>query len=294
MREAAAMQASRIGPVARSVLDGGGEVEVLAVYERSAYLLLDSGIVCVGIPAIGNGPLNVLVPPRAGHADTTPFGLHPGMKGGCDGGRIVLDAEVVIGLAAAMPWTPPPWPTPGDMAAGIAALTAASAAHIPADGLAALIFAPGSPATRTRTAMAAAASFEELRRAVPTAIAAGRWTGHDLRAATLLVGLGPGLTPSGDDLIGGLMLALSARGETSLRDALWDAIAPELDDLTVPISAMHLAAAADGMGADAMHALIAAVVTGDAADVAARLPAAAALGATSGMDAIAGVVTGLA
>jgi Protein of unknown function (DUF2877) len=98
------------------------------------------------------------------------------------------------------------------------------------------------------------------------------------------------LTPSGDDLLGGMMLALSALGRNEMRDALWATIGAELDDLTVPISAMHLSAAADGLGAEAMHRMIAAVVAGDAGAIARLLPTMAAIGATSGFDALAGAL----
>lgn len=91
-----------------------------------------------------------------------------------------------------------------------------------------------------------------------------------------------------------MMLALSALGRDGLRDALWQSIGTELDDLTVPISAMHLAAAADGLGAAAMHEMIAAVVAGDTARIATLTPAINAFGATSGWDAMAGVALALA
>ena len=86
------------------------------------------------------------------------------------------------------------------------------------------------------------------------------------------------------------MLALSALGQSDLRDALWQTIGAELDDLTVPISAMHLSAAADGLGTEAMHRMIGAVVAGDVAEIAALLPGMSDIGATSGWDALAGAV----
>lgn len=297
MRKAVALEALTIGCVAAQVLEGGGRTEVLAVYERSAYLLTEHGIVAVGMPEIGNGPLNVIVPRREGIADTTPLGLLAGMKGVAGGGRIAIGSDVVIGLTSAEIWQPAPWPdAPGAdkdaLARGLDVLQRGATALLPVDGVAALVFAPQSKAAKTRSAVAAAPLVAALGSSVAKARATGRWSDEAIRAATLLVGLGPGLTPSGDDLLGGLMLALSASGGVALRDALWDAIAPELDDLTVPISAMHLSAAANGFGADAMHHLIDAVLRGDAAAIAMRLPVVAALGATSGMDAVAGLCLG--
>jgi Protein of unknown function (DUF2877) len=161
---------------------------------------------------------------------------------------------------------------------------------VPDDGLAALVLAPGHKAARTLTAEAAAGLLADLTRELPANLKRGAWSDNALRAATLLVGLGPGLTPSGDDLLGGMMLALSAIGRNEMRDALWLTVGAELDDLTVPISAMHLSAAADGLGAQAMHEMIGAVASGDVAQIAALLPTMNAIGATSGWDALAGVM----
>jgi Protein of unknown function (DUF2877) len=105
-------------------------------------------------------------------------------------------------------------------------------------------------------------------------------------AATLLLGLGPGLTPSGDDVLGGVMLALTAIDQTGLRDQLWDALRPELEMLTNEISAMHLAVAADGLGGEVCHAALNALLTGVLPD----LEAIHAIGHTSGWDTLAGMV----
>ena len=164
---------------------------------------------------------------------------------------------------------------------------------MPTDGIAASVFDPGSQAARTPTALAAGPQIAALRAALPAAIADGTWSEEAQRAAILLLGLGPGLTPSGDDFLGGVMLALTARGKSELRDALWETIAPELDDLTVPVSAMQLSAAADGMGAEIVHDLIAAMMSSDEHAIPAALDSVLALGATSGADTVAGIVVGL-
>jgi hypothetical protein len=102
-----------------------------------------------------------------------------------------------------------------------------------------------------------------------------------------LVGLGPGLTPSGDDLIGGALIALAALGRFECRDVLWRHCIGLLDR-TNEISAAHLRAAALGYGAAALHTAIHATMSGQVTSLRSALFALAAIGHTSGRDAFAG------
>lgn len=291
MRKLAELRSVSIGPVAAEILRNATQLDVIAVFERSFYLMAPNGIVCVALDALGPGPINILITPHAGPQPWT-GGLPAETKAVTSAGRLTVGSAFTVDLATAKPWVPPTWPAVFDeaIAHGVADVMRLVPTFIPSDGLAALVFAPDHKAARTATAEAATGLIDVLKRALPRDLARGKWGADTLRAATLLVGLGPGLTPSGDDLLGGMMLALSTLGRDEMRDALWQAIGAELDDLTVPISAMHLSAAADGLGAQAMHEMIGAVVTGDAARILALLPSLNAIGATSGWDALAGVI----
>ena len=294
MRQITPLAAELIGPIAAEILQAAGDAEVVALFERSAYVMCASGLVCIGEPSIGAGPFNVIIPKRV-PSEATPFGLHIGMKGVAGAGQLTLGGDLVLATDRAIEWMPPPFATTtaAQTAKGLDTLQRHMTSRVPADGVAAVLFAPSSKPAKTPTAMAATGLITTLATSTAAAFASGAWSEDALRAAILLVGLGPGLTPSGDDLLGGFMLALTARGHQSLRDALWRAISTELDDLTVPVSAMHLSAAADGMAAEAVHLLINAVLTGDAGAIPARLNAVLAIGATSGADAVAGIVMGL-
>ena len=105
-----------------------------------------------------------------------------------------------------------------------------------------------------------------------------------------LIGLGPGLTPSGDDLIGGAMIALYALGRAETAVTLADWALPIARVRTGKISLAHLASAADGEGAGALHEAIAAVAANDADAIAAAIAALDAIGHSSGWDALAGAV----
>lgn len=78
-------------------------------------------------------------------------------------------------------------------------------------------------------------------------------------AVATLVGLGPGLTPSGDDVLGGMLLGLHALARRPAADALAGAIGA-VADTTNRISRAHLAAAARGTGAEPLMELTAAML----------------------------------
>jgi Protein of unknown function (DUF2877) len=99
-----------------------------------------------------------------------------------------------------------------------------------------------------------------------------------------LVGLGPGLTPSGDDFLMGALAVLDALGQTNIHTALAQAIVAAAGR-TSPVSASLLRAAAAGHGGENLHTMVAALVTGDADGA---IAVAARIGHTSGFDALAG------
>ena len=111
------------------------------------------------------------------------------------------------------------------------------------------------------------------------------------RAVRALVGLGPGLTPSGDDLLGGMMIALHGFGRDDISDELWRAVRPRALDAGNVISLAHLSAASEGQGSAAVHALLHALHTGDCDAMTWHLGQIDRIGHTSGWDALAGVLT---
>jgi hypothetical protein len=120
------------------------------------------------------------------------------------------------------------------------------------------------------------------RGAQPPAYAAadhppGRWD----ELARSLLGLGPGLTPAGDDLLAGLLVGLAGRPD--LRDPLAAAVARLAPGRTTWLSAELLRLAADGFAAPAVVA-VADALAGHGPDdaLADALPALLAVGHTSG------------
>jgi hypothetical protein len=118
-------------------------------------------------------------------------------------------------------------------------------------------------------------------------------------SAAALLGLGPGLTPSGDDLVGGAFFARRLLvAVDDARAAAWRAAADKTVALarerTHPISALLLADLAAGEGWAPLHGLAAALAAGASAEVvmdeAGRLTR---IGQTSGWDLLTGFVVGL-
>ncbi len=111
-------------------------------------------------------------------------------------------------------------------------------------------------------------------------------------AIAMLLGLGPGLTPAGDDALGGALIALRGFGREDVADRLAGWLLPSARTATSNISFAHLAAAAEGEGAAALHDTLASLAGDDAtlAEGVARLDR---IGHSSGWDALAGAVAAL-
>jgi hypothetical protein len=126
---------------------------------------------------------------------------------------------------------------------------------------------------------------------------------QDLRFVTRIgkkmVGLGPGLTPSGDDFLGGLFFAVRSLHQAYPGDFFWDEDA--VVDLlgwaktrTHPISHAVFSDLALGHGPEPLHDLVGGLLEGRGFN--SILEAAlqvAAIGHSSGWDMLAGAVTGL-
>ena len=208
------MTARVAGRFARDAL-ALGEGEVCARFQRSVYLRLPAGkYACVGDPSLGCGPLNALVD-----------GFSPPQMG----------TRFSVSVSAA--WSPPV--APPHAAPDLAALQAAARGRAPAEGLGCLVLGSHNGLSG---------------HAQPALDAIDRWlVGNALaEEAAMLVGLGPGLTPSGDDYLGGIMLALHHVHRATQARGLWRWLEPRLAR-TPAISGAHLAAAAAGEGHEALH-----------------------------------------
>jgi len=118
--------------------------------------------------------------------------------------------------------------------------------------------------------------------------------GDALQHAVSMLGLGPGLTPSGDDFLVGLFAVLNLAGSPCYG---WleggKAVLGHAQGATNAISMAALSAAADGRVRESIGALIHALLVGTNATLARCLQRVLAIGATSGIDLAEGVLAGI-
>lgn len=113
--------------------------------------------------------------------------------------------------------------------------------------------------------------------------------GSPPKKASSLVGLGTGLTPAGDDLIGGALIALRAVGSKATAKRLGTWALRLAKTRTNRISRAHLACAASGEGHEALHQALSAILAGRT-NLENELSALRRIGHTSGMDALSGAL----
>jgi len=114
-------------------------------------------------------------------------------------------------------------------------------------------------------------------------------------AATQLAGLGPGLTPSGDDFLAGLLAAIRYHGTTAgypVPQAALDEVAARASAGTTTYSGFLIRCAARGLVSEPVERWLTAMHAGSRANVA-PTAAVAAIGHCSGVDLLAGLVCGL-
>ena len=223
--------------------------------------------------------------------------LEPGAVVPLTGGRLRCHG-LTVDLRGARPWRPARGPRISDPAAAHRAVTQVAGELRP--GVVRRV-AGEPPARSTALVEAVADRLRESADAVVAAVRAGdpaAVTG----AARGLVGLGPGLTPSGDDWLAGLAVALHHLGPArpgpggprpaAVVGAVRAAVAP---GATTLVSAHMLDHALQGRGAAPLHDLLAALAETDLdpATVGAAVDALLAIGHTSGADQLCGVLVAL-
>ena len=272
------------GVLAHRALRNGRRGRVAAVFERSLYVVLDDCWICIGAKDLGSGPLHLLC-----------MGLQPqyfsvGQEVIIADGAILIGDVPFAGLDTASVWAPPPVPdwTLQSLRMGLVAVDEVWRLLPVEQGLAASAGArpPGRP---SRLLTAAAPGLAALKRLIEAGLRGQRCAARDHQGIVELIGLGPGLTPSGDDLIGGALVALASLSRLATRDALWRACRAHLDRSNA-ISAAHLRSAALGYAAAPLHEAVHAVIAGQVDRIRPALTALSKVGHSSGLDALAGAL----
>jgi hypothetical protein len=268
----------------------GGRGEIHSAYRRTINLRF---------------PSDQLVSLHGGHSLVAPFGialgqhfgspaferLPPGLRAEMANGLLrIPETGLEVALEGSPVWQPKARPL---------ALEAAAAAR-QAEHLTSVLLQHGSPDGLGRLVEESDAT-PLLRRARPSAahLAEGlarRDAEPLLAGAEPLLGLGPGLTPSGDDVLAGFLglAVLASPGAAPLLHEVGRGVLRLAEARTTLLSRAFLAHALDGVLAPPVDALAATILSGAprlAVVEAAR--AASGLGHTSGMDMLAGIVLAL-
>lgn len=283
------LPATRITPelaARRATLHG----RVRAIYRAAVYLDLEpSGdLLVLAIDAVGGVPGGILL---GDVADLRQIGIDRGaeLRPSIDGWS-VPSAGLDIDAARARTWSPglpeearlrttPALRFSLDLAREIAAHRA------PVGGLAPILVAGGGP-DDPWLSVARSLVGRQLG-----SLAAG-----DVAAAvepTLeLIGLGTGLTPSGDDYLVGLLAALEATADP-LHSSLASAIASGVRGRTTAVGEALIGHAARGEFTERLHDVLVALGNGRPRDLTRSIERAMAYGATSGSDTLVGLFCGL-
>jgi hypothetical protein len=257
---------------------------VLSTFARSRYLDVDGQIVALVTPDLLNGPLNIVLDAAGGL-----FGaIAPGAPLTSTPDTLHMAPGIDVALHKAETWNPNlhPWTTADAVVAAghLRGLRTLLTNDAPADGLAHTTLGARAPEIGSGPVVA---------RALPglgtlTAGLAHRNPAQLVDAAGQLAGLGGGLTPSGDDVLVGVLLACSV-WPSDVR-ALRDGIGAAASKRTTRISAAYLTAAAAGEANEAWHELMGALGTPDSARVMRAARRVIAFGETSGSEMLAGFV----
>lgn len=259
--------------------------KVHAVVSNAVYLQSASG----EIVWLTNNPL---LHPRAVFGDFDLEGLEKGMPFRRLGAHLDFDGGWSLDWSAARVWQPPPVPAgrpaPSDR---VKARAARLRGAFPAQTAVMLkkVKDPGMPQAGSAPVVASPDALQLVKCA----------HAHDhsglFSAARGLVGLGPGLTPSGDDLLGGLFFAAYHLHATYLQAFPWESRSVDglLDwarDRTNPISFTLLSDHARGEGAAPLYDLVAGLLSAQELDLLPFVRRVTAIGSTTGADLLAGAL----
>ena len=285
------------GPVFDVVRREGLTGRVLANYSRACNLVTSEGevIALVG-PAIGNGPLNIVIE-ETGVLEQ----VKPGLPAVFSDNQLVLGDSLIVLLDAAQLWRPEVhWECLATqrrrLEDSLAALRGWLSQNDVAKGLLDLSTSQFAPAgTRSPHNLAFLARARAGINGLLHALQDGDRSGIR-ESAALLAGLGPGLTPAGDDYLVGLMAGLRVwpgplENSGLSPDEACQIIFEATESRTTLLSRAFLHSAKEGLFGEDWHELLAALAGGEATGIQRAARRVLSSGATSGADALAGFLS---
>lgn len=268
----------------------GGTGTVEGIHRSAINIRWRAGLLTVAHESMGGLPNGVLVDPPIA---LDQIGIAHGMSVQSDGTTLrVPGASLVIFLGGAASWSPAIPVVRGLTAArrderAQRALRVA-ADHAPAIGLGPLLVGiVDDRASVGSLGRAAARSLAEVVEALGQ-----RRLGRAVATAFPLIGLGPGATPSGDDLLVGFAAGLAVT-EHPLARPFASCVAQDAGGLTTSVAESYLAHAGRLEFSERVQAAALAVLSGPESELPKAVIAALAWGASSGADLLVGLLVGI-
>jgi uncharacterized protein DUF2877 len=286
LRRFAATHISRA--IDEQLRDGGGTVE--GIHRSAMNIRWRRGMLTLAHGSVGGLPNGILIKPEI---PLDRIGLALGMRVVADGFAVrIPGASTAIFLSGAARWSPVLLPVPGstveertdraDRALGVAAGLA------PQLGLGPLLRGLVDPGANVGSlGRAAAWALAD----VIDALAAGD-AGNAVVAADRLVGLGPGATPSGDDLLVGFAAGLAATGHPDA-ELFASGVARRAVGLTTSVAECYLLHAGRLEFSERVHTAAHVVLAGPEAELHRVVTTAMSWGASSGADLLVGLLVGM-
>ena len=293
------LNAVSLDRAATDLLASGARLRVHSVFGRALNLVSAAGdlLGLVG-PHAGGAPATIVL-------DRLPAGGFDALGLTAD---VAIDAtpdwlwvgpSLQIDLRRARVWEPTATrrilPT-SYVLARVAQAEATAAGVAPPGGLAPLL--AHLAALAATTDLATPGDFDPLNRAAWAGLIAvlPAWRRGDVPGVGVglsrLVGLGPGSTPSGDDLVAGLLVA-TRRVQGTLPDGLAETCLAVARGRTTDLAIARIGHAARGLIEEALELVLVELLAGTGADLEAAIERAARLGHTSGIDTLVGLFLGL-
>ena len=284
------VKAISIGSFAHQRLKQAQSAEVTSIFNRGLYLDLKGDWICLADAELGCSPITINIDQKFANGwlhrfkigklvEIKPFGFY-------------LDNCPIISVEGLHPWRPekPPKWSKTLLKRSLDEIGFHSQEKIPAEGLGCFLLSSQKRKLRSLESIAADWPIKVLGNWLTNSLEAPIPLPLDNRSVTSLLGLGPGLTPSGDDFLGGMLIALQALEKVEMRNQLFFHIRNQFKN-TGPVSRAHLKAAATGEGHDVIHRLLNALMKGDVTQISLAVEKIRLLGHTSGWDTLAGLVT---
>jgi hypothetical protein len=268
----------------------GGQGTVEGVHRSAVNVRWRNGLLTVAHESLGGLPNGILVDPPIAMDQV---GIALGMRVHCDGVTLrVPEASIVVFLSGAERWSPA-MPVLHGLSVAARAERAQRALRLAADQAPRVGLGPLLLGIVSRGASVGSLGKAAARSLADVVEALGEGGPERAVASAFpLIGLGPGATPSGDDLLVGVVAGLAVT-DHPLAGPFAAGVAHEATGLTTSVAESYLAHAGRLQFAERVQAAALAVLSGPEAELRTAVSEALAWGASSGADLLVGLLVGM-